>query len=214
MLPLAPSAAVAIAIIAVAVAVAIAAVAVIEGGHNGESGPHTGADVGHGDAHLLGVAAQIAGDAHNAADALHNLVVGGAVAVGAVGAKAGYGAIDDGGVELLDGGVVQVETPHHIGGKVFHDDIGVGGQLPENPLRRFVPQVEGQAALVAVDRQEIGGFGADERRPPLAGVVAAAGHFDFDDVGAVVAEHQGAERPGQGAGQIQHFHAFQRLHHR
>ena len=53
-------------------------------------------------------------------------------------------------------------------------------------------------ALVAVARQEVGAkYGTEERRPPAAGIVAAAGPLELDDVGPEVAEHLPAERPGQ-----------------
>ena len=187
-------------------------IAVVQGSHDGEGGPHAGADVGDGDADLLRVAAQVAGDAHQTADTLHDLVVGRAVAVRSRGPKAGDGTVDDGRVDLLYVLVGQVEVGHHVGGEVLNDDVGVGGQLQEDLLRFFVAQVEGQAALVAVDVQEIRGLFPDEGRPPLAGVVPNPGALDFDDIGAVVAQHEGAEGTRQGAGQVEHFDAFQWFH--
>ena len=52
--------------------------------HYCKRSPHSGANVGYGNANLLRLAVRLAGNAHQAANALHNLVVGGSAAVGAV----------------------------------------------------------------------------------------------------------------------------------
>ena len=44
--------------------------------------------------------------------------------------------------------------------------------------------------------------GADERRPPAAGVVAVPGRLDLDHPGAEVAEHHRGVRAGEGAGEV------------
>ena len=195
-------------------ALAAGLIPVVEGGHNGKGGPHSGADVGNGHAHLLRLAAGFAGNAHQAADALHNLIVSRAALVRPVLPEAGNGAVDDARIDDLDGGVAEAEAGHYAGSKVFHDDIGLGGQLQENIPGLVLLEVEGQAALVAVDGQEVGAFRADKGRPPVAGIVAAARQFNLEDVGAIVAQHQGTERAGQGPGQIQHAHPLQRFHSR
>ncbi|PCJ76572.1 MAG: 30S ribosomal protein S2 [Dehalococcoidia bacterium] len=59
----------------------------------------SGADIGHRDTHLLRIAVGLAGDAHQAADALHDLVVGRPALVGPGLAEPGYGAEDDAGID-------------------------------------------------------------------------------------------------------------------
>ena len=49
-------------------------------------------------------------------------------------------------------------------------------------------EIEDDRALVAVQREEIGGVVAGERRAPPAGVVAGAGTLHLADVGAEVGE--------------------------
>ena len=184
----------------------------VQSGHYGKGGPHTGADVGNGHAHFLRFAAGFAGNAHQAADALHNLVISRAALVRPILPEAGNGAVDDFGVDRPDGSVFQSEACHHAGGKVLDDNIGVSSQFEENLPGLFLFEVEGQAALVAVDGKEVGAFVADKGRPPMAGVIAGSRQFDFDDLGPVVAQHQRAEGASQSPGQVQHAHPVKRLH--
>ena len=180
--------------------------------HYGEGGPHPGADVGYGNPHLLRLPVRLPGEAHQPAHALHNLVIGRQAAVGAILPEAGYGGVDDARVDRLHHIIPQPETLHHAGGEVFHNNIGIGGQLQENFPRLGFLEVQGKAALVAVDRQKIGAFALDKGRPPMPGVIAAARNFDFNDLGPVVAQHQSAKGAGQRPGKIQHFQPFQRAH--
>ena len=61
----------------------------------------------------------------------------------------------------------------------------------------FLPRLIGEV---------VGGVGADERRPPRPGRVAAVGVFDLGDVGAEVGERHGGVRSGEDLGQVQHPH--------
>ena len=116
------------------------------------------------------------------------------------------------GVDRLHHVVTQAKALHHSRSKVLDDDVCIRGELEKDLLGLVLLEVKGEAALVAIDGHEIGALALNERRAPVAGVVAAARNLDLDDVRPVVAQHQGAERAGQGAGQIQHFQAFQCLH--
>ena len=49
-------------------------------------------------------------------------------------------------------------------------------------------------SLVAIDRQKVATLALDCRRLPLARVVACAGQFDFDDIGAKVAQEHRTRR--------------------
>src|SRR5262249_41130994 len=80
--------------------------------------------------------------------------------------------------------------------------------LAKDLLPRRWLEVEGQAALVAVHGHEVGRFTAKEGRP-AASVVAPSGLLQLDHVGAHVAQHHGAERPGQDAGEVENTDAGQ-----
>ena len=82
-----------------------------------------------------------------------------------------------------------------------------GGQCFRDSRRRHV---ERDGALVAVHTEEIGRFARREWRTPRARVVAAADGLDLDDVRAHVAQHLGAQRPGEDAREIEDAYAVQR----
>src|SRR6185295_9625409 len=77
-------------------------------------------------------------------------------------------------------------------------------ELPQHVLAFRRLQVQADAALVAVDRQEVAADAVDERWPPEARVVAARRRFDLHDGRAHVAEHHRAEGPGENAREIEY----------
>ena len=93
--------------------------------------------------------------------------------------------------------------------EIFDEDVGLGSKLAGKGLAVGMFEVDGQGAFVAVDAEEIGRHEivgrASEGWAPLAGVVAALGVFDFDDIGTKIAEEHGAERAGEDAGEIEDF---------
>src|SRR5207249_3238277 len=66
----------------------------------------------------------------------------------------------------------------------------------EHALPLGVLEVEGDAPLVAIDREVIRRHALDLRRHPRPGLVTGPRELDLDDVGAVVGEHQRAIRTG------------------
>jgi hypothetical protein len=74
-----------------------------------------------------------------------------------------------------------------------------------------VLEVEGEAALAAVDGKKIGAFAVNKRRAPAAGVVALARLLDLDDVGAGIGERLRAMRTGQDPGEVDDLDPGQRL---
>src|SRR6266446_1909374 len=79
------------------------------------------------------------------------------------------------------------------------------------PQRAGVPQVERDALLVAVEREE-GDRHAVRGRVAVAALVAAARRLDLDHLGTQVGEDRGAERPRQEAGQVEDADAGERAH--
>ena len=89
--------------------------------------------------------ARLSGEAHDAADSLHHLVVGRARPVGPGLAEPGDGcSIRCQGSVALTVLVPQMPKPvHHPGGEVLHYHIRVPGQFEENLLGLGVAQIEG-----------------------------------------------------------------------
>ena len=87
-----------------------------------------------------------------------------------------------------------------------------GARYHTEPMELPLSSSVGAAAspLPADARRDRAPAAARSRGPRAAGVVAAAGDLDLDDVGPEVAEHHGAVRPDHDAGQIDHPHPVQR----
>ena len=77
--------------------------------------------------------------------------------------------------------------------EVLDEHVGAPRQLDhERPAARML-QVDGDALLPAVDREEVRGRAVRRpRRHPVAAVVAGAGLLDLEHLGAVVAEGSGS----------------------
>ena len=98
--------------------------------------------------------------------------------------------------------VVEAESGETARPEVLDEDVTARQQPAQDlgPLR--APEIEPDAALVPIDRQEVGrraGPGCrfpDPWRTPAAGRVAF-GRLDLDDIGAQVGEEHRAVRAGQ-----------------
>ena len=80
----------------------------------------------------------------------------------------------------------------------------------EHVARRLLLEIEDDAALIAVHHHEGRRLAGDVGGQHAAGVVAAAGPFDLDDVRAHVGEHAPARRTGHDVRKIEDAHADQR----
>jgi hypothetical protein len=72
-------------------------------------------------------------------------------------------------------------------------------------------QVDGAAALVPVDREEIGALAGDEGRTESTAVVAVDRLLDLDDVRAQIGQLHRCERSGDHPGEIEYPDAGQWL---
>ena len=100
------------------------------------------------------------------------------------------------------------------GAEALDDDIRFGDQ--GDGLLSFViaREVEGDAALAAVDRVEVRAVAVHKRRAPRAGVVAGIRLLDLDDVRAELGEGHRRVRPGEQPGEVDDPDAVQRLERR
>ena len=187
-------------------------IAVVEGGYDGTEGQHTGEQVNEGKAHPLGGAVGFAGEVHQAAIRLDDEVVAGLAGHRPGASVAGDGAVDDVGVESPDVIVAQPEARQGAGAEAFNHHIGVGSQLFDYGEAVVGFEVDGEAALVAVEGKELGAFAVPDRGP-FAGFVAVAGLLNFDDIGAHIGQVLGAEGAGEGAGEVDDLDVVQGLRH-
>ena len=96
--------------------------------------------------------------------------------------------------------------------EIFHQDVALGDQLEGDRLTLGLGDVERDRSLVAVGADEIGALprSRHEGRRKAARVVAGAGLFDLDDVGAEVRKHLHAGRSRQHPREIEHLDALER----
>ena len=134
-----------------------------------------------------------AGDTHQAAETLGDLVDAGPFAVGAILAEPSDAGIDDARIDLGAGLVVDTESMLHGRAVILDDDIRLFDQLEEYFLTFFGFEIDRQAALIAVQILKIETMpGTDDATLIF---VDAVGRFDFDNIGTPVAELSHASRP-------------------
>ena len=103
------------------------------------------------------------------------------------------------GLIFLTDFVIDAEPVFHLRAEILDDDVGLLRQLEEDRLAFLGLQIEGQAALVAMQVLEI------EPVAPRAGDIAPrlARRLDLDDIGAPIGELADRGRPGAGMTQIE-----------
>ena len=160
--------------------------------------------VRHGHADLVRLAVRRAGDAHQAAQRLDGEVVAGQVGPRPGAAETGDRTDDKSRIDRQQLRRTQPQLGGAGGAEVLQHHVATAGQVVKDLHAFGLGQVEREAALVAVTGEVIGAEFADERRPPGARLVAGAGPLDLQHLGAEVAEHLAAERPGQYPRGVQH----------
>ena len=175
------------------------------GAQDGVGGKQGGAQVGKGNAGFHGRAAGLAHHAHGAAAGLGDQVQAGAHGPGAGLAEARDAGIDQARVDGLQRGVVDLQPRSHAGAIVLDEHVGAAHQFVEGfkPLR--VLQVDLDAALVAVQREEAAAVLALEfEAHGAAGLITHARCFDLDHVGAHVAQQHAAIGAGHDLADVEY----------
>ena len=91
--------------------------------------------------------------------------------------------------------------------------VGAIRQAVEQLATDVGPQVDHDAALVAVDRAEVGAAPILGRAPPRrspAPALVAGRRLELDDVRPKIGQQHGGERPGQDARAVQDAQAVER----
>ena len=97
--------------------------------------------------------------------------------------------------------------------EVLDEDVGAGGQLPDDGRPLGGLEVDGEAALSAVGGGEVVPEPAVEVRGPGPAVVAGAHPLDLDDLGALVGEDHCAVGRGHGHAHLDHLQPRERSGH-
>ena len=162
--------------------------------------------VDDGRADRLGLAALVAGRAHQAGARLDDQVLRLAGEHRALAAPSGAARVDDVRLALPDVLVPEAETVHHAGAKILDHHVGLLDQRQDDLAAFGRLEIDREQALVA-ERAEIeaadaaGHFGAG----PAARTLAAE-RLDLDDLRAHVAEVLGARRPLQHVAETHDLH--------
>ena len=177
----------------------------VECGEHAAGAVHAGDQVRdrHADLGRLGGA----GDRHQPALALGDLVITGPRRLRAVVAEAGDRQHHQPWVELVQARDGEAEPVQHADTVVLHQHVGTFDQPRQHGPVVGLLEIEDDRLLVAVRRQEVrrlrAAVGPDERRSPAAGVVAG-GRLHLDHPSPQVTEHHRGLRSGQGPGQVEH----------
>jgi hypothetical protein len=183
-----------------------------------------GDDVDERHADLQRSALAFAGDAHQSARGLDEQVVARQVAASWLRPETRDRCVDNSRIRARD---VVVADPEVLGGtwlEVLEHDVGASSETLGEPATGRVDEVERHAALVAVESEEVRRLAHTgitcavdrvvPRRAPLARLVAGSRPFDFDDVGAEVAEQHADERTRENPREVGHEQAGERSGHR
>ncbi|MNX81153.1 hypothetical protein D3C86_1128320 [compost metagenome] len=194
-------------------------VTLAQGGQHGGRGVHAGHQVHHRDPGAQGArarrAVRLAGVAHESAHALEHVVVSGLAGHGAGLAVAGDGQVDQAGIDAGKRVVVQPIFAQAAGLVVFDQDVRIGHQFAHASGAVFGGEIDGDRLLAPVAGHEVGGhrFPAirrtQVRRPPAAGIVAAFGMFNLDDLRPEVRQVLRAPGAREDARQVHDFDTAQ-----
>ena len=168
--------------------------------------------VADGDAALDGVAVGIALHIHKAAHALSDNVKAGTPCICAGLPAGGNGAVNDFGVDLLDGFIVQTEFFHLTGLEGLDDDVCVLYHRLDYLLSVGILHGQLNGLFAAVVPVEVQGLSLQTRNVS-AGVVTGNGTLDLDDLGAHVGEHGGAARTCDVVRKVDNANSFQNFLH-
>ena len=164
-------------------------------------------EVRDGNAHPHRAPPRLAGDRHETAQSLRDLIDSGPVAIGAVLAESGDARVDEPRVHLAECRIVDAQPDLHVGPEVLHHHVGPRSETPQHGDAFLRFQIDGDAALVAMQVLEVG---AVARPAGRVARVEVLGRLDLDDVRSPVSKLADAGRSRADPGEIEHREAGQR----
>ena len=183
---------------------------------NGRGGIDAGKDIGDRHAVFLRLTVGFTGDRHQAGHALDDEIIARAMRIGAVLPETGDRTIDQLGELLGQAGVIHPVFGKPAGFEILDQDVGIGQKLFHLGLTFIGGQIDNNRGFAPVGRMEIRrGFifpALNERRPPLAGVVARRA-FDLDHLAAEIRKRLTGPRACQNTCQLNNLEPCQRGRH-
>ena len=175
-------------------------------GEDAERGEQAGGQIGNRNADPQRPVTGQAGDRHQAAHALSDLIEARPIRIGPILAEAGNARIDQARIDLAQRFVIDAEALLHGRAEILDQYVRLLDQALEGgePLRRF--QIERHTALVAMQVLKIRSLAWSAHR-----LIGIGRRLDFDDVGAPIGELARAGRPGPHPRQVEHGEARKRF---
>ena len=179
-----------------------------------ERAEHPAREVPHRETHPGGRPARLAREAHRAPHRLEREVERRPFPVRPVLAEGRDGADHQPRVQLPEGRRRAPEPGHHARAEVLPDDIRHPAQVVEHVAALGGLEIQRDALLVPVDRQEVGAVavGAQEGRPHGPHGVTSPRVLDLDDLGPEIGEQHRAIRTGEHPRQVEHSDAVEKPH--
>src|SRR5262249_21214670 len=117
-------------------------------------------------------------------------------------------AVDDAGVAVTGLPVVDAQLLQRPDAKVLQHHVEDLDQAKKELPASIFLEIDLDALLVAVQTDEVGGFGLIKWWPPCSGDVPDFRNLDFDDLRSEVSQQCRTKWPGQGMGEIENFHVL------
>jgi hypothetical protein len=134
---------------------------VFERGENPNRGKEGGAEIGDRDSGLHRRAVGLAGDRHDAGDALRHQIEAALVLHRSRLSIAGDGGVDQPRIEGRQRRVVESQPGHDTGPEILDQDVGGLRQAPHDVLAARGLEIDDDAALATIDGVEARTVGAD-----------------------------------------------------
>ena len=179
-------------------------------GEDAHRGEDAAVDVCHRVAGLHRRTAGLAGDAHQAREALRDQVEAALVGPRPVATVPGHRAVDQAGIDLRQHVVAETELLERAAPVVLGEHVGACDHPAQHLLALLVLEVQRDAALVAVQDHERCRHAVHARLAIAARVVATGQLLDLDHFGAEVGEHHAGGGPGHDLSELEHAHAGER----
>ena len=175
----------------------------VERGQDRAVSVERGDHVDQGNPHFDRGPVRLARDRHETREPLHDGIIARALAIRPGLPEARDRAVDEAPVHRAKGLVSQTEVVHRSRLEVLDEDVTPADEVDDERPPARVLQIDGDAPLAAVDREEVGSLAVGRAgRGPVPAVVAPSRVLDLDHLGAVVAQDLGGERTGDDAREV------------